>query len=422
MMPYVNRDSIFLNLGLLFSATFCLYFFGFALCRVFGLIDDAVVESLYTRKGIDYLTAQSLFYMVSSLIMFNLGYWAIQSWDGVGFFGRKIGGNWSFRNIFLGAICSFGGGVFSKIIGVLKGAHEHPHYWSPLIENQAINFFIFFNPLQILALILIFFGYLLAKDNKDAFWQRIYFWVFVPLFTSMLLATLMLGSKALTLGIIFPILTMMALRVPTIKSVAIVGILFGLTVTVMVGKSVFESHLVDGQANATVDSVIETFIGRVNQSHVVTQVVNVAAPPLGPRVLLEFVEHLKPKHLRDQIIENGNEFGRMYGFIGADDRVTGVGRTVVAGLYLSFGFVGVMMGMFVLGVLYRLISDFAAVPVGFIFFVFTLFNMLVRIEQDMIFLIITLCFHLTIAIWIHFMVKENGVFDKLFLWYWKFRY
>lgn len=421
-MLNVNRNSVFFKLGLLFSATFVVYFFVLPVIVLLGVFDEKFIDSIYTRKGLDLMSPRAAFYLIGGFVCFNLGYWFLRNENRLINLVASRQCEWRFPNILVGAVGLFVAGIFSKILGVLKGAHNHPHYWSPLIEDQLVNFFLFVNPLQILALILVFFGLLSARDVNDRRWGKIFAIVFVPMFITMVLASLLLGSKALTLGIVFPVLAMVAMRFSFWKSVFLVVCLFIFTTLVMVGKSIVETSLTQSNFDYDVARVSQTFFGRVNQSHIVTKIANIDEERLGSRVFLEFIEHLKPKTYRSNIIANGNEFAHEYGFINENDKVTGVGRTVVGGLFIAFGWWGIIVGMFFLGCIYSMISGFAATKVGFVFYVFTLFNMLVRIEQDLIFLIITLFFHLSIVLCVHFVIVKDGMLDwfcnrALVLWH-----
>lgn len=410
-MLNVNRNSVFFNLGLLFSATFIVYFFIFPVAVLLGVFDEKFIDSIYTRKGLDFISPRAAFYLIGGFVCFNLGYWFLRNEKWLINLVTSRQCEWRFPNILVGAVGLFVAGIFSKFLGVLKGAHNHPHYWSPLIEDQLVNFFLFVNPLQILALILVFFGLLCARDACHRRWEKIFSIVFVPMFIAMLLASFLLGSKALTLGIVFPLLAMMAMRLSFWKSLILVVCLFIFTILVMVGKSIVENSLTQSDSGYDVARISQTFFGRVNQSHIVTKIVSIDEERLGPRVFLEFIEHLKPKTYRSNIIANGNEFAYEYGFINENDTVTGVGRTVVGGLFIAFGWWGIIVGMFFLGCIYRMISGFAATQIGFVFYVFALFNMLVRIEQDLVFLIITLVFHLSIVLCVHFVIVKDGMLD-----------
>jgi hypothetical protein len=54
----------------------------------------------------------------------------------------------------------------------------------------------------------------------------------------------------------------------------------------------------------------------------------------------------------------GNEFGRAYGFLVPDNRQTSIAITQFGELYLGFGLAGMVLGMWVVGAVYRLVADY----------------------------------------------------------------
>jgi len=414
-MIEVNNRSLLNNLGLLFLATYSLYFLMLPLLFSLGYVNEQLIYSLYTRKGLLFITYESYYYIVSGMITFSVGYFYLGrnvylNKDVESFFNRE----WSYRNILVGAAVLFGGGIFSKILGVIKGAHNHPHYWSSIVDSQLINFFIVFNSLQVLSLILLCYGYVLARKNKDNYWKHLFLRIFSFLFVVMLLLTLSHGSKALTLGIVFPIIVLLSGGISVKKSLIVVFGLFALTVMVMLSKSIVEVYYTENLNSIGLDESVEGFVGRVNQSHIATQVIVAGGEPLGFIVLQEFYEHLKPKKYRINIIQNGNDFAKDYGFINENDNVTGVGRTIIGGLYIAFGYIGIVVGLLILGVIYKLIQASVVTQVGLVFYCFTLLNMLLRIEQDIVFLINTLTFHFVIVLVTHLCVMKGGVIDFIY--------
>lgn len=408
----VSSSSILLRLDYIFAATFCVYFFLFPLLSFLDLIGNSLIDQLYASKGLEFFSRDALFYCLTGLVFFVLGYRLVANPSRFikkcSFFSTY----WSYRNILIFAVFVFAAGVGSKIIGVFKNAHEHPHYASQFIESQLLNFFIILNPLQILAITLIFFGFVRARAEGDLFWKKIFAYAFFPIYFVLVSATLTQGSKAVTLGLLFPILAIYGLTLSSKKSFAVVCILGLTTLAVMGGKTFVERQNIGGSVDIVRTGVV-SFIGRVNQSHIVTRVIAYDETPIGPTVLLEWYEHLKPKQYRNSIIQNGNEFARQYGFVNDRDLATGVGRTVIGGLHLAFGFNGVIIGMFLLGVLYSFISGFATTPTGIIFFGISLLNLLLRIEQDVVFLVIMVFFHLSIVLVAHIFMMDDGLINKL---------
>ena len=194
-------------------------------------------------------------------------------------------------------------------------------------------------------------------------------------------------------------------------------LLMGVSVAlVMSGKTLIENYGTENSdaQNKPFQSVAETFIGRANQTHIVTEIFTRQDKHIGFKIFGEFYEYTKPAQYRKNIIQNGNKFAQDYGFINVLDNATGVGRTVIGGLYIAFGYTGIVLGMFFLGFLFKIIFWLNRTDFGIIFYSFTLLNLLLRIEQDMFYVILTILFHFGIVFTVYIAAMEGGVMDKFF--------
>ncbi len=420
MLSEDTNQSVVFSIGFLFTIAYGIYFFMFPIFYLFfegGEWIDNLISIFYTNKGLWFLTYKSIYYSLTGLVFFLVGYISfLKNEDHISkklyFFKKKI----PFRNILISAIILFSGGLLSKILGILKGAHLHNHYWSAVSDNQMINFLLYFNVLQILSLILVYYGYLVAKKERNIFWKKVFFVISMTLFTIMLLATFIHGGKALTLGIIFPMLVLYSYSFSFKKSV-IIFLLMGLSIVlVMSGKILIEGYATENSDvnSKPIQSLVETFIGRVNQTHITTEIFTRQDEYIGFKIFGEFYEHAKPVQYRENIIQNGNEFAQDYGFISVLDNATGVGRTVIGGLYIAFGYIGIILGMLFLGFLYKIIFWLNKTDFGIIFYSFTLLNLLLRIEQDLFYVILTVLFHFSIVFAVYIAAMEGGIMDKFF--------
>ncbi len=108
--------------------------------------------------------------------------------------------------------------------------------------------------------------------------------------------------------------------------------------------------------------VIDSSIGRVNQSKNIFMVFEKTNKFLYGRTLLNFFVSLGPPRFiwknKPIINANGNNFGRSYGILSSNDYQTSVGPTIVGDLYLNFGVWGIIFGMLFFGTLFRFIFDF----------------------------------------------------------------
>ncbi|MBI5401667.1 hypothetical protein HZB05_02465 [Candidatus Wolfebacteria bacterium] len=54
---------------------------------------------------------------------------------------------------------------------------------------------------------------------------------------------------------------------------------------------------------------------------------------------------------------SGNEFGRQIGVLDSKDYTTSIGPSFIGDLYMNFGFTGIIIGMFIIGMLFRFMYD-----------------------------------------------------------------
>ncbi len=111
------------------------------------------------------------------------------------------------------------------------------------------------------------------------------------------------------------------------------------------------------------DLISSSFLSRIDQSRVFSKILETNEPFFYGRSLLEFFVSLGPprfiwKNKPVSINASGNEFGRRIGVLGPEDFKTSVGPTVVGDWYMNFGVSGIIIGMFLMGVLWRFIYEY----------------------------------------------------------------
>ncbi len=115
--------------------------------------------------------------------------------------------------------------------------------------------------------------------------------------------------------------------------------------------------------------VVDNTIGRFSQNVIVSAIIEKTKNySYGKSLLNIFISLGPPRFIwKDKPIISfqGNKFGREYGVIRKDDFSTNVGPTLVGDLYMNFGLLGIMAGLFVTGILCRLLFNFLiALPRG----------------------------------------------------------
>jgi len=147
-------------------------------------------------------------------------------------------------------------------------------------------------------------------------------------------------------------------------------------------------------------------VGRVNMTHIFTEISARKNDESNYGGFIDiFVDRKPPGH--------GNVFGQKYGFIPKSDINTGVGKTIIGGFYLYYGVYGVLFGLFFLGILYRLISNFLTTNVGLLFYSIIAPKLMSRIEMEFYTLFGDIILYGAIVIFIHLMIIENGIIDRI---------
>ena len=411
------NHSILLNLGLLFGITYFIYFLLFPsfyfIDKIIGydLLFQSLIETLYDKHNLIFLSYKSLYLSSIGLLFFLTGYYLVNNVQYL----RKANKSWSFRNILVALIVLFSGGILSKIRGILNGAHLHFHFDSDLIQSNLVVFFTSINILQVMALVLAAIGLVKAIKEKNHRWKKIFATIFISLFILLLSASFLFGSKFLTISIVLSVSvvfsTLFTMRLQIITLI-IIG-LFGVS-TIFIKNYIEDTGTIYVTKKEQVLNSIDSFVGRVNQTHIVTEITLRDDDKVGFYPYLELVKGFLPANEREKFSGEGNRFGHEYGFIDAGDFNTGVGKTIIGGFYLSFGFFGIALGMFIVGFIFKLINLYAIFSyTGLMFYSLVLPRLLVRVEQGFINLIKTILFVLILTLIVDLLVSKNGIFDKI---------
>lgn len=269
-------------------------------------------------------------------------------------------------------------GFATKILTVLQGG-ELP--LPGFLPYGQLSFFLSLNWLSFLALGIAFVQYyrLLRLQNASGvlFW-RILAWG--TLVFCVMSSFFVVGRFASVL----PIILVMIIRHYLIKrsnlqfiviSVAIIAVLFPLKTfwrTQMVSFNELQSGHVEttqsfGQKASSIQVgllgekgfFLDSTVGRIRQSHIFTAIVESQRGFEYGRTLLDLPLKVVPPRfwsgLKANIVSDGNRLGRELGIVG--DQLTGIGPTLPGDLYLNFGLVGIVVGMFLFGMLYRYLYE-----------------------------------------------------------------
>ncbi len=343
---------------------------------IFGLLLSVIILEP-NSKYVKYALAQeSLIFDIRIFIYLLLG--ILSFWTGYKFLSVKsltsesfkfLNKKWERDNVVFVFISIFLINFFIKLIRILGGGYFH---WSKSLEFVGGKFYSliglldWFGPI-VLAMVFAYYFYLYkANDNRYKIWQIISWAVFAIEF---FYGFFSLSKFSAIIPIIIYLIVKNYVYSKSFLRVVIVGCLvfFVLMPTMNFYKSRinFYSYNINDDKNFEIKDrgkfVIDSSIGRVNQSKIIFNVFEKTDKFLYGKSLFNFFISLGPPRFiwknKPIINANGNDFGRAYGIINSDNYQTTVGPTILGDWYMNFGVWGIIFGMMFFGFLYRFIFD-----------------------------------------------------------------
>jgi oligosaccharide repeat unit polymerase len=176
-------------------------------------------------------------------------------------------------------------------------------------------------------------------------------------------ASLVGGSRMATLS---PVLALLIInRYYSIRRVSLLKLLLWLVMVVIaiffIQYMLLEIAKTDNSSYAESGNFLFNFFyilfHRVNMSYVVAAVLEKGQQAYPDGTLGQFWVDMAPYGMEKINIFDGNEFGRAMGLISPQDTITGVASTNMGELFINFGFFGIVFGMLMMGILYKLFSS-----------------------------------------------------------------
>lgn len=131
------------------------------------------------------------------------------------------------------------------------------------------------------------------------------------------------------------------------------------TTTVLAG--VRGGHRYSAKAAAVRQYVFDSSFGRIDQSRIVFGIFDRVHNFWYGKSLVKFFVSLGPPRFlwkdKPMIQTDGNELGREIGVLAPSDFGTVISATMIGDWYLNFGLAGIILGMFLVGVLLRVMND-----------------------------------------------------------------
>ena len=130
-------------------------------------------------------------------------------------------------------------------------------------------------------------------------------------------------------------------------------------------KNYFETfdHQIKLELKGIQKFVFDSSIGRIDQSRVLSAVFEKTEKFLHGETFLELLTSFGPprfiwKNKLFSINILGNKYGRQIGILGPNDFQTSINPTMIGDWYMNFGIVGIIFGMFLMGMIFRFIYNY----------------------------------------------------------------
>jgi len=361
------KNFDYFELGNSFFLYYLLLFGGLPLA-IFLHLPSKYIE-YFIGQNISVIDIWILFYLLLAILFFILGYrlnffsWLSSKKSLINIFKKK----WNPQNIPWVFGIVFISGLLIKALRIFGDGYFHLRKSMAFVNSSFYSLIGLLDWLAPTALAIAFayYFYLLKTNKSYKTWQIVAWLTFGLEFFYGFFS----GSKFYT---IIPIIIYLIIRhyvyERSFKRVLIAGLLIFFVLIPFLNfynnpLIFFHSYVKD--SNITFKSIeqysLDSSFSRLNQSKSIFNVFGKTDKFLYGRSLLNFFISLGPPRFiwKDKPVINasGNEFGRAYGIINPDNFQTSVGSTIIGDLYMNFGLWGIILGMLIIGALYRLIFD-----------------------------------------------------------------
>ncbi len=363
------------------------YLFIFCLAPILVIVGNltgrfGIISSEYS---INYF---AFFYLIGGLVFFAIGYYCFRTFfvaDRISDF-LRLKSEWDFKKVpwIFGAAFIFGLGI--KILRIFGGAYAYWQQDSWLQKSSFYSLLGILDWLSYVAFIIAFLSYFHFKKNNDAryhLWQKITWLTFA---LEMLYALPSCNRTAM----ITPIILYLILRsyILNISWKQIIIVILGIIIIIFPLGNICRNPVIlpyylnqksdkedvvnyeivkniKNLGNLTANSIFS----RLNQSSVFFRIVEMDEHLLYGKSLLSFFISLGPPRFiwhNKPIISGGGDFGHRSGLLAPNVKST-VGVTIIGDLYMNFRLTGIIVGMFILGILFRFIYEILMKKTNFSF-------------------------------------------------------
>jgi len=362
-----------LDLFSLGSSAVVYYFIIFYLMPILALLGVSIkfvpASSVIPYKALGYATVGLIFFIIGYFNKFPI------------LAGRKLPNNlgreWDFSRVSWVFGITFLFGLIIKATRILSGGYYHMKVSSFFLQGPFYSLIGTLDWMSYIALAIAFIVYFQFKRIGDTRYKIWRFIAWGSLSLEMFYALPSCGRMAIiTPLIIYLIVRWYILERNFWNIFLVVGMvvlfifpvgnacrhpqaLMGYQITSMAGGESPPISLVLNSGRFATDS----FLSRINQSVILAAIINNPQPLEYGKSFKEIMFVFGPprsiwKDKPLSINASGNEFGHRIGVLGENDRITGVGPTMVGDWFINFGLAGVIFGMLLMGMLFRLIYEY----------------------------------------------------------------
>jgi len=324
-----------------------------------SVLNDVLV--IFEINELEVFTLQSLTYSLIGIISFFTGYYffptkKIRKETGI------VTQKWDVRRAEKVFWCLLLSGFALKSLKIMMGVSiaeavemniKHGYFTNPLI-----SFYLSFNWFHLLALMVINVTYQEAKKEKLSAQRKLKILTYgYTLF--FLVVTFTTGGKTATF---FPLLGLLIIKqYYSKKKINFPKMILSISVLVVlvfvVKQLLAEYFQAEGYDTEYGLGFILVYIlfNRLNLSHVMAGVIEKGQQAFPDGTLGQFWVDMSFYGSDKTNVFDGNEFGRAIGVATAGDYSTGVASTNMGELFINYGIFGIVLGMLLTGILYKII-------------------------------------------------------------------
>ena len=353
------------SLGISYTIYFFMQYLFAPICFVLAKNSPSLdsingVFEIFATNQIELFTYRSFIISVASLVAFLIGFYSFNNKQRL-LNVMWLKKEWSLKRaekIFWILLVT---GFLFKTLRLVEGASVeqivNEHIKHGYISTPYFTYYFSFNWFHLIALAVINVIYQEAKYKGDPLTDRLKIQAisYTVLYIGITFST---GSKTAT---IFPLLCYLIINkyyagintslIKTIFQMALIVLIVFILKIAIAGWTDAIGYDVSGGYAAT---TLYLLFNRVNLSYVLAAVID-KAPSLYPDgTLAQFWVEMGLYGSEHKNILDGNELGRTIGVIPETDHITGMAITNIGELYINFNLWGLLIGMFITGLLYKI--------------------------------------------------------------------